>query len=166
MSRPKYRRPMSRATTLGSAPRSSRNRAAARAAPGSPSAVSSSRSSTFHGLLACTEAISHAIHSSCGTWVLARRSISMTSSVAARCRVCCGEASSRSTSFSRLDGSVSARNARASSAVGGIPIRSSETRRRYSASPAGGIVTPVGNARWRLTRAVSDSVATGAVGGA
>ena len=46
---------------------------------------------------------------------------------------------SRSTSFTRLSGSVSARNRRICSGVGCSPVRSSETLRRNAASLAGGL---------------------------
>lgn len=47
------------------------------------------------------------------------------------------ESSSRSTSFSRLSGEASPRNARASSAVGSLPGRSNVTRRTNVASSQG-----------------------------
>ena len=62
------------------------------------------------------------------------------------CRANCGRASNRSTSAARLAGEGSSRNARAVGASGIVPPRSSQARRRKSASaagPAAGVATAV-----------------------
>ena len=76
-------------------------------------------------------------------------------------RACSGVASSRSTRSFRRSSGGSARNSRASLTRGILPMRSIDSRRKYSASPAGAVgVTPASRHARSRAASMAATVAT------